>query len=159
MADPAPSSTVSPIVYFEGATPILRVADFDASVAHYVAALGFELGWQDGRFGCVRRGDAALMLAEGSQGCAGTWVYLSVSDADALYDELRGRGARIRHPPRNFPWGSRELHVFDLDGHVLRFGAENRPGEPFGEWLDEAGTRWSPASDGGWVRAENPSEG
>ena len=154
MSDPLAPPSPSREVTFQGATPILRVADFDASVAYYVDALGFELGWRDGGFGCVRRGDAALMLSQGSQGCGGTWVYLSVSDADALHDELRERGARIRHPPRNFPWGSRELHVFDADGHVLRFGAENRPGEPFGEWVDETGARWSALPDGGWVRAE-----
>lgn len=142
------------MVEFEGTTPILRVADYDASVAWYVDVLGFELQWGDGTFGCVRRGAASLMLCEGSQGCAATWVWVGVSDADALHDELRARGASIRHPPTNFPWGSRELHVFDPDGHVLRFGAENRPGEPLGPWLDEAGVRWLPQLDGSWKRVE-----
>lgn len=142
---------------FEGATPILRVADFDASVAYYVNALGFHLDWGDGQFGSVRRGDASLMLCEGSQGHAGTWVYVSVSDADALYEEIRARGATIRHPPRNFPWGSRELHVFDPDGHVLRFGSEARPGEPLGEWLDEEGGRWEYQADGSWRKVDDPT--
>ena len=139
-------------VEFEGVTPILRVTDFEASVAHYVDVLGFVLEWRDGRFGSVRRGGASLMLSEASQGCAGTWVYFGVSDADALHDELRARGARIRHPPTNYPWGSRELHVFDPDGHVLRLGSDAAPGEPPGEWLDEAGVRWLPQPDGGWAR-------
>lgn len=146
--------SVSHEVTFEQATPILRVSDFDLSVAYYVRSLGFSLAWRDHGFGCVRRGDAALMLSQRSQGCGGTWIYVSVSDADALHDELAGRGARIRHPPTNYPWGSRELHVFDPDGHVLRFGSENRPGEPLGEWLDEAGVRWLPQPDGGWSRVE-----
>lgn len=154
MAEQNTSATTAHEVGFEGATPILRVADFDASVEYYTKVLGFELAWRDGRFGCVRRGDAALMLCEGSQGCAGTWVYLSVSDADALHDELRGNGARIRHPPTNYPWGSRELHVFDRDGHVLRLGSGVRAGEPLGAWLDEEGVRWLPRPDGGWVQAE-----
>jgi len=140
---------------FEGATPILRVADFDASVAYYVNALGFHLDWSDGRFGSVRRGDASLMLCEGGQGHVGTWVYVSVSDSDALYDEIRARGATIRHPPTNFPWGSRELHVFDPDGHVLRFGCGARRGEPFGEWLDEAGARWQYQPDGSWRKVDD----
>ena len=141
------------MIEFEGATPILRVADFDASVAYYVDALGFQLDWSDGRFGSVSRGNASLMLCEGSHGHAGTWVYVSVGDADALYDEIRARGATIRHPPANFPWGSRELHVFDPDGHVLRFGSESRHGEPLGEWLDEEGGRWQYRADGSWHRA------
>ena len=141
-------------VEFAHVTPILRVADFEASVAYYVDALGFSLDWRDGRFGAIRRGDVTLMLSEGSQGHAGTWVFVSVSDADALYDEVRGRGAAIRHPPTNYPWGSRELHVFDPDGHVLRFGSGTRAGEPLGEWLDEAGVRWRPEPDGGWTRVK-----
>jgi catechol 2,3-dioxygenase-like lactoylglutathione lyase family enzyme len=139
---------------FTGATPILRVADFDASVAYYVDALGFSLAWSDGQFGCVRRGDVDLMLCQGSQGHPGTWVYVSVSDADALYQEVRGRGARVRHPPVNFPWGARELHLFDLDGHVLRCGSDAVEGEPLGPWLDEDGVRWLPRPDGSWARAD-----
>lgn len=140
-------------VVLEGVTPILRVADFEASVTYYVDALGFGLEWQVDRFGCVRRDEVALFLCEGTQGHPGTWLYIGVSDADALHQELLGRGARIRHEPRNFPWGSRELHVFDPDGHVLRFGSEARPGEPLGDWLDENGTTWHPGPDGSYTRA------
>lgn len=135
-------------------TPILRVANFEASVAHYEDVLGFELDWNDDTFGSVFRGDANIMLCEGSQGHPGTWLYCGVSDADALHDELVSKGARIRHPPTNYPWGSRELHVFDLDGHVLRFGADADRSEPLGEWLDEAGVLWSPQPDGSWRRVE-----
>lgn len=138
-------------VEFGGVTPILRVSDFDGSVAYYVEVLGFTLEWRDGRFGSVRRGDTSLMLSEGSQGCSSTWLFIGVSDADALHEELLARGARIRHPPTNYPWGSRELHVFDPDGHVLWLGSDARPGEPLGEWLDEAGGRWLPRPDGSWA--------
>ena len=141
-------------VRIAGVVPILRVSDFDRSVAYYREALGFELQWQDGRFGSVARGGTSLMLSEGSQGCSSTWLWIGVSDADALHEELRARGAIIRHPPTNYPWGSREVHVFDADRHVLRFGAESRPGKPLGEWLDESGVRWLPNTDGSWTRAE-----
>ena len=145
---------VAPTVEFGGATPILRVANIDASLIYYVEALGFRLQWRDGDFACVQRGDASLMLCQGDQGRSGTWVYLGVSDADALHDELRAHGATIRHPPTNYPWGSRELHVTDPDGHVLRLGADARPGEPIGEWLDGTGRRWQPQPDGSWRAAE-----
>lgn len=137
-------------VEFEGATPILRVASIEASLAYYVDALGFTVQWQHGDFGAVARGDASLMLCEGDQGHPGTWVWIGVSDADALHDELRARGAVIRHPPTNYPWGSRELHVTDPDGHVLRLGSDLRPDEPMGEWLDGKGGRWLPEPSGGW---------
>jgi catechol 2,3-dioxygenase-like lactoylglutathione lyase family enzyme len=35
------------------ATPILRVTDFDASVAYYVNVLGSILDWRDGRWQIV----------------------------------------------------------------------------------------------------------
>jgi catechol 2,3-dioxygenase-like lactoylglutathione lyase family enzyme len=40
-------------VQFDGVVPILRVSDFDRSIAHYVDVLGFSLEWTDGRFGSV----------------------------------------------------------------------------------------------------------
>ena len=135
-------------------TPILRVANLDASLAYYASALGFALAWRHDDFAQIERGDAALMLCEGEQGHPGTWVYVGVDDADALDRELRRRGALIRNGPVNYPWGARELHVSDPDGHVLRFGSEAVPGEPLGDWLDGAGRRWSPQPDGSWRRAD-----
>jgi uncharacterized glyoxalase superfamily protein PhnB len=61
---------------------------------------------------------------------------LWVDDVDALYRELRQRGADIRQPPANFEWGVREMRVGDPDGHRLRFSmATDEPadGIPFAE--------------------------
>ena len=137
-----------------GVVPILRVADFDRSIAYYVDRLGFSEDWRFGRFGSVSRDRTSLMLSEGSQGCSSTWLWIAVGDADALYEELLERGADIRHPPTNFPWGSREVHVFDADRHVLRFGSDAPEGQPLGPWLDEEGVRWMPEGDGSWSRME-----
>lgn len=136
------------------ATPILRVADLDASLAYYADRLGFALAWRDGGMASVHRGEAALMLCAGDQGAPGTWLWLAASDVDALWAEFAARGATLRHPPTNHPWGSRECQVSDPDGHVLRFGADLRPGEPMGAWRDGAGRRWLPTPDGGWRAAD-----
>ena len=132
------------------AIPLLRVASLDASLAYYVAQLGFEVEWRSDPVASVRRSQTAVMLCEGDQGHAGTWLWISVSDVDALYAELASRGARLRNAPTNHPWGSRECQVTDLDDHVLRFGGELKKGEPMGAWLDGAGRRWIPTPDGGW---------
>lgn len=142
-------------VRFTGTTPILRVNSLGESIAHYVSVLGFTHEWDDGQFGCVSRGNVEIFLCEGSQGCARTWIYVSVSDADALFDEYSQKGVHIRRSPVNYPWGAREMHAFDLDGHVLRFGSDAIPGEAWGGWIDEHGIRWQPQSDGSWVRG-NP---
>ena len=137
-----------------GVVPILRVADLDRSIAYYADRLGFTEDWRFGRFGSVTRDSTSLMLSEGSQGCSSTWLWIAVGDADALHRELLERGADIRHPPTNFPWGSREVHVFDADRHVLRFGSEAPEDAPLGPWLDEEGVRWTPEADGSWSRME-----
>lgn len=139
---------------FGHAVPILRVSDFDRSIQYYLDRLGFKEDWRFGRFGSVSRDDTSLMLSEGSQGCSGTWLWVAVRDADALYRELLERGADVRHPPTNYPWGSREVHVFDADQHVLRFGSEAPEDGPLGPWLDEAGALWMPESGGTWRRMD-----
>lgn len=146
------TSPTPPVTEMGSARPILRVARLDESVRYYVDVLGFALRWRAGSVAEVRRGEAALMLCEGDQGQPGTWLWIAVGDADALHDELRARDARIRVPPTNYPWGSREVHVTDPDGHVLRFGSDLREGEAMGAWIDGAGVRWLPLPEGGWRR-------
>ena len=140
----------SPPITLGACIPILPVADLDASIVYYVERLGFELEWQAESMASVGRDRASIMLNRGEQGHAGTWLWTPVSDVDALYEELVRRGAMLRHPPTNYPWGSRECQVSDPDGHVLRFGSDLKPGEPMGVWLDPKGRRWAPEPDGGW---------
>jgi hypothetical protein len=133
-----------------GAIPILRVESLELSITYYITQLGFGEEWRSDGVASVRRDRTSIMLCEGDQGQRGTWLWISVSDVDALYAELASRGARLRHPPTNYPWGSRECQINDLDDHVLRFGADLKDGEPMGVWLDGSGRRWLPQPGGGW---------
>jgi uncharacterized glyoxalase superfamily protein PhnB len=134
--------------------PILRVNDLGASIAYYVEKLGFHRQWGNGSVASVARDGTSLMLVEGDQGKPGTWLWISTSDVDALYAELSERGAILRNPPTNYPWESRECQISDPDGHVLRFGADLKAGEPMGAWLDGDGRRWLNEPDGSWRAAE-----
>jgi catechol 2,3-dioxygenase-like lactoylglutathione lyase family enzyme len=136
------------------AVPIFRVRNLDASVTYYIERLGFHLQWRGDPLASVGRDRTSIMLSEGDQGQPGTWVWVATDDVDALYAELHARGALLRHPPTNHPWGSRECQVTDPDGHVLRFGSESNPDEPPGDWLDGSGRRWVPRPDGRWHAAE-----
>jgi catechol 2,3-dioxygenase-like lactoylglutathione lyase family enzyme len=110
------------------------VRDLDASLDHYVRVLGFSVDWHEpGVMASVSRGRACLMLCHGDQGNPGTWVWIGVSDAAALFAEYSGSGATIRMTPRNFPWAY-EMHVEDPDRHMLRFGSEPLADQPFGKW-------------------------
>jgi len=139
-------------VEFEGMMPILPVRNLAASIEHYVRVLGFGLNWQvPGVLGSVSRGRCTLFLCEGDQGHPGTWVWIGVSDVDALLEDYTARGARVRHPPTNYSW-AREMQIEDPDGNVLRFGSEPNENEPEGEWLDMRGVRWIKSPDGGCTR-------
>jgi|SRR5471030_2269433 len=145
-------------VEFRSPSPILRINDLDISLNYYVDVLGFKMDWRDddgNSFASISRGHCQLFLSAGDQGHPGSWMWIGVSDVDALHQELLGKGARVRHPPANYPWGSRELHIEDPDGNVLRLGSKNRPGEPVGDWLDMRGVLWRRTPEGGWTRVES----
>ncbi len=139
-------------VGFEGVCPILRVESVPKSLDYYVQVLGFKKDWDfpEGQapfFASVSRGKCHIFLSEGDQGNPGTWIWVGVEDAEALLNEYRARGAKIRHPPTNYPWAY-EMQVEDLDGNVLRLGSEPKKNEPLGEWLDMYGKTWPPPPKG-----------
>lgn len=121
---------------FEHADPILRVTDMTHSLSYYVDILGFQAtDWGTDDFTSVNRDGAGIYLCREGQGHPGTWVWIGVADVEVLYREYRATGARIRHPPKNYPWAL-EMKVDDPDGHVLRFGSEPNPNAPFAAWSD-----------------------
>jgi len=117
-----------------GISPVLLVADLQRSVAYYRDRLGFT---------CVTHGDPPdfatadrdgqtilLALAEDSSRLVPHWkivdmmwnVYIRVDDADAIYAEVRERGAEIDYEIYDAPHGFREFGVTDPDGHDIAFG-------------------------------------
>ena len=114
---------------FACVVPILNVKNFAASLDYYVDKLGFRKKWDWGdppNFGCVTRGNVEIFLCEGAQGQPGTWMSIFVDDVDALHEEYNTRGAVIRQPPTNMPWGTREMNVQDPDGHHFRMGSHSQ---------------------------------
>jgi catechol 2,3-dioxygenase-like lactoylglutathione lyase family enzyme len=141
-------------IMFEGVTPVLRVKDLSASIDYYVHVLGFKVNWQHaGFFAAVSRGGCCIFLSVGDQGNPGAWVWIGVSDAEALFEEYRAKGAKIRNPPNSYEWAL-EMQVEDLDGNVLRLGSDSKSDQPVGEWLDMHGKRWKMSIDGEWVRID-----
>ena len=138
-------------IVFGGVQPILRVGHLQESIDYYSQVLGFTVDFQQ-IIASVSRGRCALFLVEGDQGHPGSWVWVGVSDVEALYAEYQRKGARVRQPPTNFPWAV-EMQVEDPDGNVLRFGSEPNADAPFGPWLDMRRDRWHMTSDGRWRRA------
>jgi hypothetical protein len=144
-----------PKAVFGGAAPIFRVGSLSASLEYYVTVLGFMIEWEDrGNIAAVSRGRCCIFLCEGDQGPAGSWAWIGVGDVESLHEQLRAKGARVRHPPTNYRWAY-EMQVEDLDGNVLRLGSDPQKDRPLGEWLDMRGDAWLIAPGGGWTRVEH----
>ena len=143
-------------IVFGEVTPVLRVADVEASAGYYARALGFTVNFKTPGFASIGRGRCNIFLCEGDQGHAGSWVWIDGKDVDALHEEFKASGAKIRNPPTNYAWAL-EMQVGDLDGNVLRFGSDPRKDEPEGPWLDMYGDRWIRLPDGSHrkLRVEN----
>jgi catechol 2,3-dioxygenase-like lactoylglutathione lyase family enzyme len=106
-------------------TPILYVKDFKSAVKYYTDKLLFHMVWDWGRpptFGCVRLDKVEVFFSQGGQGHPGTWLCIFVEDVDGYYERIKKLGAEILYGPKNEPWGMREIHVRDPNGHVIRFG-------------------------------------
>lgn len=121
-------------IRFHSAIPILRVRRLLLSLDFYTRVLGFKIDWNISGMASVSRGCSTLMLCDGAQGHPGTWVWIGVGQAEALYREFVARHATIRLPPTNYPWAF-EFHLEDPDGHVLRFGSEPKEDQPHSPWF------------------------
>jgi predicted enzyme related to lactoylglutathione lyase len=107
-----------------------------AAVRYYIDMLGFtNAPWGNEFFTSVNRDRAGIYLCKGAQGHTGAWAWVGVENAAKLYEELKPKGAKIHHAPRNYPWAL-EFHVEDPDGNVLRFGSEPDENRPWDEWAD-----------------------
>jgi uncharacterized glyoxalase superfamily protein PhnB len=138
--------TESNAIQFGGVIPILRVSNTSASIDYYVSKLGFTVNFlspdkERPFFASIKRGRCELFLCEGDQGHPGSWVWIDGTDVDALHEEFKASGAKVRNPPTNYEWAL-EMQVEDLDGNILRFGSDPRKDEPVGPWLDMNGDRW-----------------
>ena len=116
--------------------PVLLVRDIVASVEFWRERVGFETDAIHGEppsFAMPTRDGVTIMLAQapaGTEPPVPNWrvldkcnqVYVWVDDANALYDELRGRGAPIDFSIYDTPWGTREFGIQDPDGHDIAFG-------------------------------------
>jgi uncharacterized glyoxalase superfamily protein PhnB len=57
-------------------------------------------------------------------------VNIFVTDVDALYRELRSRGAKTLNEPKDYAYGMRDCDINDVDGNHLCFGMESNQPPP-----------------------------
>ena len=120
-----------------GSAPILLVRDVVASANYYRDKVGFNydrLWGEPPRFCILWRDNFHLMLSQTDDPKAivphykvveNMWnVYFWVDDVQALFDELKGKGATIDYELCDQPYGCREFGIRDLDGYDIAFGQD-----------------------------------
>lgn len=104
------------------ALPELPFDDVPAGVAYYRDVLGFRINYQQDDLGVMDRDAVTVLLisrTEQHKGIGSFEVY--VEDADALYEELQVKGAKLEGPPVSHPWGLRDFRVVDPEGNRITF--------------------------------------
>ncbi|MBX3502380.1 MAG: VOC family protein [Alphaproteobacteria bacterium] len=111
-----------------GAATVFAVRDIAASRDYFRDVLGFTITFEWGTppyYVCLCRDEVQLHLLSAAQtrrqpGQAGLCVF--VRDVDAVYEELKARGADIPKPPETYPYGMRDFDVIDPDGNQITYG-------------------------------------
>jgi len=105
------------------ALPELPCNDVAAAVSHYRDILGFRINYQQHDLGVMDRDAITVVLIARTElhtGIGSAYVY--IEDADALYTELRSKGANVQGEPVSHPWGLRDFAVLDPEGNRITFG-------------------------------------
>ena len=120
-------------------SPILSVADIDASIQFYTDAFQFQEGWraEDDNgvvvFAMVKMGVAEILLGtlDGFVDVAnrdklgiGIQIYIELPGSiniDDLHNQAKSKGANIISPVVKRDWGERVFTVKDPDGYFFMF--------------------------------------
>lgn len=129
-------TTADPVARLTGIAPQFLVDDLGAAIAYYCERLGFELDFEyESFYASVTRDGSAIhlklapklaALREHRRQNEHIDAYISVSGIRGLFDELKGRGARVIAPLEQRPWACLDFYVEDPDGYILCF-SEQQP--------------------------------
>ena len=125
-------------------TPILNVSNMEQSF-DWFTRLGWTKRWDwqatpDApiTFGAVGSGQCEIFLCLGAQGGSGQvgdremgmWMSMWVAKVDAEFANCQANGIEVTRPPKDEPWGVREMHVRHPDGHIFRISQSSDCPEP-----------------------------
>ena len=112
----------APPAMMRKALPELPFDDVAAAVEYYRDVLGFGTNYQQADLGVMYRDEITVLLISRSdqhKGIGSFEVY--VENADALYAELKAKGANLPSEPVSQPWGLRTFSALDLEGNRISF--------------------------------------
>jgi catechol 2,3-dioxygenase-like lactoylglutathione lyase family enzyme len=119
---------------------VLLAKDVAASAAYWIEKVGFGLvgEWgdppdfailgRDGRYVMIGAAPADHVIVPYWKTRPNLWnAYFWVDDVEALFAELKARGARIDYDLCTQPYHVREFGIQDPDGHDVGFGQVLKP--------------------------------
>ena len=117
-----------------GLAPQFLVDDLPASIAYYCDRLGFKEDFSyESFYASVSRDGFSIHLKCAPKTLADRAnrrqnehldVYLGVRGIDALFEELKSKGATITRSLEVRPWSCKDFYVEDPDGYILCFSEE-----------------------------------
>lgn len=120
-----------------GSAPVLLVGDVVASASYYRDKVGFKINgmWGDPPSFCILERDGFCLMLSAVASVADIrpnyeavedmWnAYFWVDNVDAIYQDIRERGAKIDYELCDQPYGCREFGIRDLDGYDIAFGQD-----------------------------------
>jgi uncharacterized glyoxalase superfamily protein PhnB len=118
----------SSAISLRDAATLFVVQDVLRSVEHYRDVLGFRVEFMYGDptfYAGVERDKVTIHLQAASEtkrqpGHGAINVF--VTGVDALYQEMKSKGARTTEEPADRRYGMRDFDINDLDGNQLSFG-------------------------------------
>jgi catechol 2,3-dioxygenase-like lactoylglutathione lyase family enzyme len=128
------SSAVKAVTKVTCLVPQFLVDDLSAAIAYYRDSLGFELDFvYESFYASVSRDGFSMHLKCAPKTAADRIhrkqnehldAYVGVQGIEALFDELKSKGALIIRSLEERPWGCRDFYVEDPDGYLLCFSEE-----------------------------------
>jgi uncharacterized glyoxalase superfamily protein PhnB len=124
-----------------GIAPYFFVRDVVKAAEYYRDALGFSYPrfWGEPACFCMPKRDGVIVMLSQTADASiirpnaaarsdDSWdAYVWVADADALFAEVKPRGAIIAYEPTlQDEYGNCEFAVRDLDGYLIAFGSDAR---------------------------------
>lgn len=117
-----------------GFAPQFLIDDLSASIAYYCDRLGFKQNFvYESFYASVSRDGFSIHLKCAPKTVADRThrkqnehldVYVGVRGVDALFSELKSRGAHITRSLEIRPWSCKDFYVEDPDGYILCFSEE-----------------------------------
>jgi uncharacterized glyoxalase superfamily protein PhnB len=106
--------------------PVLGYVDVGEAMDWLCETFGFTERWRAGNHRAqLAVGDGAVVVTERGDdqapSSADHSVMVRVDDVNAHHERARESGARILHPPTDYPYGERQYTAEDLGGHHWSF--------------------------------------